>query len=82
MPHVKVTVEKIYQPKPTDVEWRLTKGTRFQFFELVHLLGDVEEDSDEAEGYKEAIRSLPGFPTNYNPEVNSIVMDVTDIQFN
>ena len=63
------------------IEWRLTTQTQFRFQELMTLLSNTEEGSDESEAIKETIRSLPGFPTNeaVSGDVH-IFLEVTNVQ--
>lgn len=61
------------------IEWRMTSATKFRFHELILLLEDTIEDSDEAEAIKESIKSLPGFPDTGDENVH-IQLEVTDVQ--
>jgi hypothetical protein len=63
----------------TYVEWRLTSGTQFRFYELINEYEQVDEDSDEAEALRDMIRSLPGFP-HQAPVGSDFVFVVTDFQ--
>ena len=63
----------------TYVEWRLTSQTKFKFLELINMYEDVEEDSPEAEGVREMIRTLPNYPIAA-PVGSDILLVVTDLQ--
>ena len=54
------------------VIWRVTTRTKSRLLDLLHQLDTVHDESNEAYTLKDEIRSLPGFPTNYDTSRDEI----------
>lgn len=61
-------------------EWRLSSATKFRFEELIMLLDQTPDDSEDYIAITETIKSLPGFPAGLDPETAHILLVVTDTQ--
>lgn len=61
------------------LEWRLTRATEQRYQELLILMDDYPDGSDEALAIEGDIRSLPGFPAEAGP--NTFTRRIlTDVQ--
>jgi len=64
------------------IEWDVDLQTYEFFKEYMLALQDYTEESDEYKAIVEEIRSLPNFPTGYDPENAHIIPNVTSRTFN
>jgi len=55
------------------IEWRCTFKVFRHFLECLSLLGSLEEGDDDYEAMVQEIRSLPGYPNNYDEDRDVIV---------
>ena len=66
------------------IEWRMTGATQFRFQELMLMLQDTDEDSEDYVAIRESIKSLPGYPHHptgdLDPDSVHIMIMVTDVQ--
>lgn len=59
----------------SEIAWRCPYKVYMSFVEHLHLLSNMTEGSDDYEAIIEAIRGLPGFPHNYDEDLDTIVLD-------
>ncbi len=64
------------------VEWFCTQADYWHYQELRKMAADLPEDSDELNDVIEQFKSLPNFPTGYDPEHAHIIPRPTSTQFN
>ena len=75
--------EREFHRKERQIEWRVSLRTHMLFHDLLAELLDldlepVDEDTESRRGaIQEQIRSLPGFPQRYHPDLDVIVPVVT-----
>ena len=60
------------------VNWRITATTFQEWRHLMDLVYDLDPNTDEAYELREQIRSLPGFPNNYDEIADVITVEVID----
>lgn len=65
----------MYTP-PIVALWRLTTSVYAEFMHLSEQLETIDPHSDEAEELRDAIRSLPNYPADYNKELGDIGMEL------
>ena len=68
---------------PTQIiEWYCSQATYWQFQELVEMLSELSEDSDQFRDVVDQIKSLPNFPVGYDEENAHIYPIPTTVRVN
>ena len=64
-----------------DVEWRCTWDVKMRFLELADMLRSLNVyDNDTREAIHEEVRSLPGYPREYDPDRDEIQIVTTTLR--
>ncbi len=62
------------------IEWRCSWSVKMVWRELVDMLNSLPDGSGEPEAIIEEIRSLPGYPQDYDIDRDEIIIVTTTVR--
>ncbi len=69
-------VEPMTRSDGKPVEWRMSPDTYMRYIDFALTLGDAEPYSEEYHRTLDALKSLPGYPLDYDMESNEFLQPV------